>query len=391
MRKNLQVFEKNILLGCNMIYLDSAATSFPKPDKVIEAVAGVMGTIGANPGRAGHKLSIAAGKTIWRCREVLAELMDIPTPENIVFGCNCTDALNLAIRGCLSQGDHVITTMLEHNSVLRPINGMVSRGLIEWSLLAPGADGVVTAADVQKAIRPNTKLIVVNHASNVIGLVQPVAEIGRVARKHNIIYLVDAAQSMGILPVKPLEIGASMVAFPGHKGLLGPMGTGGLYVSDDVRLTPYREGGTGSSSESMLQPADLPEALESGTLNLPGIAGLLVGARIAMKTQEETAAHEHNLAVYLWRRLRDMPRVTMLTNREPDVGVVAFNVQGYSSGEIAVKLDRANIAVRGGLHCAPAIHTHLGTLSTGAVRASMGHATTREDVDALIKVVSGIK
>lgn len=370
-----------------MIYLDNAATSFPKPPEVIRATAGAMEKIGANPGRAGHRLSLAAGRVIWCCRELLAELMNVPNPEDIVFGFNCTDSLNLAIRGCVRPGDHVITTMLEHNSVLRPINGMVNDGLITWSLLAPGDSGVVTADQVEAAIQPNTRLIVVNHASNVIGLEQPVAEIGKVARKHNVLFLVDAAQSIGVLPVYPEEIGADMVAFPGHKGLLGPFGTGALYIRPGLTLKPFREGGTGSSSESMLQPGELPEAYESGTLNMCGIAGLLVGARIVKERREEIRAHEKRLSDKMWDGLQEINGVCTLTTRRPDVGVVSFNLTGFSSGEIATKLDRNNIAVRGGLHCAPAIHTHLGTLDRGAVRASVGHASADADVDALLETV----
>ncbi|MDR1570381.1 MAG: aminotransferase class V-fold PLP-dependent enzyme [Oscillospiraceae bacterium] len=373
-----------------MIYLDNAATSFPKPPQVIRAVAGAMEKIGANPGRAGHRMSLAAGRVVWHCREEIAQLLDVPNPEDIVFGFNCTDSLNLAIRGCVRPGDHVITTMLEHNSVLRPINGMVNRGLITWSLLAPGEGGVVTAEQVERAIRPETRLIVINHASNVIGLAQPVKEIGAVARKHGIIFLLDAAQSLGVLPVHPLDIGADMVAFPGHKGLLGPFGTGGLYIRPGLELVPFREGGTGSSSESMLQPSELPEAYESGTLNLVGIAGLMVGTRIVRARREEIQAREKELSDRLWNELQDINGICTLTTRAPDVGVVSFNVTGYSSGEVATKLDRANIAVRGGLHCAPAIHTHLGTLDRGAARASVGHASTDADVDALISEVKRI-
>ncbi|MDR1600746.1 MAG: aminotransferase class V-fold PLP-dependent enzyme [Oscillospiraceae bacterium] len=374
-----------------MIYLDNAATSFPKPPEVIRAVSGAMEKIGANPGRSGHRLSLAAGRVVWNCREELARMLDVPNPENIVFGCNCTDALNLGIYGSVSPGDHVVTTMLEHNSVLRPINGMVHRGEITWTLLAPDPSGVVTAEQVAAVITPLTRLVVINHASNVVGLAQPVADIARVTRRAGVLLLVDAAQSLGVLPVRPLEMGADMVAFPGHKGLLGPYGTGALWIRSGLDLTPLKEGGTGSSSESMLQPDEMPEALESGTLNMAGIAGLMVGTRYVRIRRQEIYEHEKSLSDAMWEGLRNIHGVSVLTGRPPDVGVVSFNVGAFTSGEVANKLDtRFEIATRGGLHCAPAIHTHLGTLDRGAVRASVGHFNTKSDVDALLAAVSEI-
>jgi cysteine desulfurase family protein len=373
-----------------MIYLDNAATSFPKPPEVIRAVTGAMEKIGANPGRSGHRLSLAAGRVVWNCREELALMLGVQNPENIVFGCNCTDALNLAIYGVVRPGDHVITTMLEHNSVLRPINGMVQKGLITWSLLAPGPSGVVEASQVAEAIRPETRLVVINHASNVIGLVQPVHEIARVVKRAGALLLVDAAQSLGVIPVRPLDIDADMMAFPGHKGLLGPYGTGALWIRDGLTIAPLREGGTGSSSESMLQPDEMPEALESGTLNMAGLAGLLVGTRIVRNKREEYFQHEKVLSDRIWEGLQEINGVCTLTTRPPDVGVVSFNISGFTSGEIAGKLDSYGIATRGGLHCAPAIHTHLGTLDRGAVRASVGFTSTVADVDALLSAVTEI-
>ncbi|MDR0396528.1 MAG: aminotransferase class V-fold PLP-dependent enzyme [Oscillospiraceae bacterium] len=374
-----------------MIYLDNAATSFPKPPEVIRAVIGAMEKIGANPGRAGHRLSLAAGRIVWNCREELARMLDVPNPENIVFGSNCTDALNLAIYGSVSEGDHVITTALEHNSVLRPINGMAHRGMITWTMLTPGGCGVVTAEQVKGAITSKTRLVVVNQASNVVGLAQPVEDIAKVTRRAGVTLLVDAAQSLGVLPVSPEKAGVDMVAFPGHKGLLGPFGTGALWIREGVKVRPLKEGGTGSSSESMLQPDEMPEALESGTLNMAGIAGLMVGTRYVRLRRQEIYEQERGLSDAMWEGLQNIHGVCTLTTRRPDVGVVSFNVGGFTSGEVANKLDvKYGIATRGGLHCAPAVHTHLGTLERGAVRASVGHNTTRAEVDALLKAVCEI-
>lgn len=373
-----------------MIYLDNAATSFPKPPQVIRAVAGVMEHLGANPGRSGHRLSLAAGRVLMHCREQLALLLDVPDPDHILFCFNCTDALNTAIYGCLGLGDHVITTALEHNSTLRPLHGAVEQGLITWTVLQPNDQDQITAEQVEAALQPNTQLVAVNHVSNVTGIAQPVEAIGQVVARHSALYLIDAAQSLGTLPVHPLDLHADMVAFPGHKGLLGAYGTGGLYLNPEVTLQPFREGGTGSSSESTLQPNELPERYESGTLNLAGIAGLLVGTRYVRAHFEEMAQHERILANRLRDGLLNIPQVELVRRRVPDVGVISFNVGDFSSGEVAKMLDEQNIAVRGGLHCAPEVHRWLGTLQRGAVRASIGPFNTVRDVDALLYHVSHI-
>lgn len=373
-----------------MIYLDNAATSFPKPPEVIRAAAGVMQRLGANPGRSGHRLSLAAGRVLMQCRIELAALMQVPDPENILFCFNCTDALNTAIHGCLRPGDHVVTTMLEHNSTLRPINSAVQRGEVTWTLLPPDDQGRIQPSQVQAALQPNTRLVAVNHVSNVTGVAQPVEAIGAVVAQHEALFLVDAAQSLGILPVHPLKMQADMVAFPGHKGLLGPYGTGGLYLNPEVVLEPLRHGGTGSSSESMLQPDELPERYESGTMNLAGIAGLLAGTRYVLKHGQEIAEHEHILTQRLLSGLAQFPQLQLLSATPPDVGVVSFNLGEYSSGEVANMLDQRNIAVRGGLHCAPGAHEWLGTLARGAVRASVGYANTVRDVDALIYHIAAL-
>lgn len=371
-----------------MIYLDNAATSFPKPPAVLRTTCGVLERLGANPGRSGHRMSLAAGRIVMNCREALASLLCVKRPERIVLCYNCTDALNLAIHGLVKPGDHVIATALDHNASLRPLHGLKEQGVIELTVLRPeaGADAV-SACQVENALMENTRLVVMAHASNVTGAVQPVEAVGALCRRRGVRLLVDAAQTAGILPVLPGQMQADLVAFPGHKALLGPMGTGVLWIDEGVELRPLREGGTGSQSESVLQPEELPDRYESGTLNLPGIAGLLQGVRFVMARQGEIAAHEAALAQRLYDGLSGIRGVTVYGPRQPMVGVVSFNVENRRSGEVAEALDRFAIGVRSGLHCAPLAHGWLDTLETGAVRASPGFFNRPGDIDRLLSVV----
>lgn len=371
-----------------MIYLDNAATSFPKPPQVARTMAGILDKIGANPGRSGHRLALAAGRVIFECREQLADYLSISDSARISFCSNCTEALNLAIHGTLRQGDHVVTTLLEHNSVLRPLSGLLLDGKIALTMLPPNESGVVTAQQVQRALRPNTRLVVLTHVSNVTGAVQPVQQIAQACRTARVPILVDAAQSAGVLDVRPDALGADMLAMPGHKGLYGPHGTGLLYVREGLMLRPLKEGGTGSLSESMLQPDDLPDRYESGTQNLPGIGGLLVGLRFVRAHQKEIVEHEAALSRRLYDGLRNIGGVRLFS--PPNAMVISFLVGDIQSGEVAEQLDQANIAVRGGLHCAPGIHKHQGTLENGAVRASPGFFNTTRDIDTLLRAVSVI-
>lgn len=370
-----------------MIYLDNAATSFPKPPEVLRASAGVMEKLGANPGRSGHRMSLAAGRIVMRCREALCAFLGEDAPEQVIFCFNCTDALNLALRGLSLRGGHALCTALDHNASLRPLCGMAARGEIALDVLTPGEGGFVTASQVAEAIRPDTRLVALSHASNVTGVLQPAAEIGAVCRAKGVTFLLDAAQTLGTHRVRPATLGADLMAFPGHKGLLGPMGTGGLWIRPGLELMPYREGGTGSRSESPLQPEELPDRYESGTLNLPGLAGLLAGLRFLALHGDEIRQKE----MYLTRRLRSglaqLDGVTVYGAESPSVGIAAFNLEGRRSGEVADALSRYGIGVRAGLHCAPLIHRELGTMETGAVRVSPGFFNTERDIDRLLGVL----
>ena len=371
------------------IYLDNAATSHPKPDCVLEAVRAAMTDINANPGRSGHRRALEAGRAALAAREAVAAVMRAKEPFSIAFAFNCTDALNMAIKGCLRTGDHVISTLLEHNSVLRVLAEKLRREQIELTLLAPRPDGFIEPEDVRRALRGNTRLIAMTHASNVTGAIQPVAAVGQIAREAGVLYLIDGAQALGAMPVDVNALGCHLYAFPGHKSLLGPQGTGGLYIDPQLEIEPLREGGTGSSSESMLQPTERPERYESGTINLPGVAGLGAGAQYVHASFCQIFMREREVTSYLYEGLSQMAGITLYT--PPDeaarAGIVSFNAGDLTSAETADFLSREGVAVRGGLHCAPGAHRFLGTLKRGAVRASVGHATTFEEIDQTLAIV----
>ncbi|MBQ8506117.1 MAG: aminotransferase class V-fold PLP-dependent enzyme [Clostridia bacterium] len=374
------------------VYFDNAATSSPKPQAVQEAVLQAMREFNANPGRSGHSAAIRAAHCVYEAREALASLIHAGDSASVSFHFNCTDALNLAIKGSVKRGDHVISTMLEHNSVLRPLSGMSSRGEIALTLVSPRPDGMVYPEDIRASLRKNTRLIAVTHASNVTGAIQPVAAIGQVAGEAGIPFLIDGAQALGGMPVDVGKLRCSYYAFPGHKSLLGPQGTGGLYVKPGMKLRPLIEGGTGTDSDSMLQPDVAPECYESGTVNLPGIAGLKQGVDYVAANQAQIMMHERELCAALYEGIRKMPEAVLYSpaGEAARAGIVSFNLGDLSSSEAADALSQRGIAVRGGLHCAPGAHRHLGTLRRGAVRASVGHANTFEEVDFFLKSVQEI-
>lgn len=369
-----------------MIYLDNAATSWPKPACTVSAMAHALETCGANPGRAGHAAALAAGRIVQECREAIAQMLGERDASRVAFAANATDALNMAIHGTLRTGDHVISTLLEHNSVLRPLSELSRAGVITLTLVPPDAQGRIRAQDVEAAVTPRTRLVAMTHMSNVLGTVQDAAAVGAVCRRRRLLFLLDCAQTAGHLPLDPIGWGCTMLAMPGHKGLLGPHGTGALWVRAGVRVAPMRQGGTGSASESMFQPAMMPDSLESGTLNLPGIAGLRAGMRHALSVRDETCARITALCGDLRAMLLDIPGVRVYTPR--GAMLVSFNLPDMGSQEAAAMLDEQGIAVRGGLHCAPGVHRFLGTLQGGAVRVSPGESTTPGQIRALAQAVA---
>lgn len=364
-----------------MIYLDNAATSFPKPPEVIRAMSGTLEKIGANPGRGGHRLSLCAGAVVESCREALCDLLGMEHPERVLFTASCTEALNLAIGGILHDGDEVICSHAEHNAVMRLLDRYQRVGQITVKVLSPNTLGLLEPEALSDAIGPRTALVIICHASNVTGVIQPVSRLGQVCKHHGVPLLVDAAQTAGTEDVRLSDLGASMLAMPGHKGLLGPQGVGVLALADNIDPEPLVLGGTGSASESMTQPLLLPDRYESGTVNLPGIAGLLAGVRFVAAHRAEIAEYEQSLASRLREQLRGLPGLRLLGNdRAPRTGMVSFTA-AQDTSYLADALDTSGIAVRGGLHCAPSIHRWLGTLRSGAIRASVGVYNTERDID----------
>ena len=379
------------------IYLDNAATSWPKPESVYQAVDHYQRQIGAAAGRGAYRQAAEVERLVEDARHRIGQLIGAPIGRPVIFTCNGTDALNLALHGVLRPNDHVITTESEHNSVLRPLRELERHRGVELSIAACDDQGVVDPDSIRQAIRSRTRLIAMLHASNVTGAVQPVAEVGRIASEHGLLFLVDAAQTVGHLPLDVQSWHIDLLAAPGHKGLLGPLGTGFLYIAPDVleQVRPIRHGGTGTRSESEHHPESYPEGFEAGNLNVPGIAGLRAGAAfIAEQGWERLRRHEKQLTETLLEGLKGIPQVSVLGPADADrrLGVVSISVEGYDPQEVAAMLDAAHgIQVRSGLHCAARIHARLGTLARGgAVRFSTGPFNTVDQISCAIEAVAGI-
>lgn len=378
-----------------MIYLDNAATSWPKPPGVLAAMARFITEVGANPGRSGHRLSVEAGRIVYAAREAVAQLFNAPDPLRVVFGLNATEGINLALRGLLRPGDHVVTSSMEHNSVMRPLRALEREG-VEVTIVSCSPEGMLDPQAVLAAIRPHTRLVVLNHASNVTGTLLPVAEVGRALRQINgPLLVVDAAQSGGAVPIDMQADGIDLLAFTGHKSLYGPTGTGGLIIGGRVPLEEFRpliRGGTGSRSEREEQPDFLPDMCESGTPNAVGLAGLEAGVRwVLERGVEAIRAHEVALSGRLSDGLREIPGVTVYGPADARLrtAVVSFNIAGMEPSEVGMRLDEEyGIMCRVGLHCAPAAHRTIGTFPSGTVRFALGAFSTREDVDAALQAVA---
>ncbi len=374
-----------------MIYFDNAATTFPKPAKVVAAVNQAMSLYGANPGRSGHKMSLATAEQIYNCREKLAELFHANRVEDVVFTQNCTQSLNIAIKGILRWGDHAIISDLEHNSVLRPMEKLKNDGLITYDILKIGQDAAETVARLEKLIRPNTKLIAVTHGSNAFGICVPIEAISNVAKKHGCYFLVDSAQSAGVLPIDIQKLGIDFLCMPGHKGLYGPSGTGVLIANNGERFNTLIEGGTGSVSLSYKQPDFMPDRLESGTLNTIGIIGLSAGIDFVNQTGLNAIyEHEFELTNMIDSGLRNIPGVILYTappRKGQNLPVISFNLSGKKGDETAGLLDEAGFALRGGFHCAPLAHKKMGTLESGTARVSIGAFNTKIQAQAFCNIV----
>ncbi len=379
-----------------MIYLDHAATSWPKPPQVVEAMAEYLECAGGNPGRSGHRLSIAAGRIVYETREALAELLHAPDPLRIIFTLNATHALNLALNGLLKPGDRVVTTSMEHNAVMRPLRAWEERQ-VELEIVPCTPEGRLDPRAVEQALTVPTRLVVVTHASNVTGTLLPVAEITRLAHHAGALVLVDAAQTAGTVPIDMAGLGIDLLAFTGHKGLQGPPGTGGLVLSDRMEsglIEPLVRGGTGSASEFEHQPEFLPDKFESGTPNGVGLAGLGAAARCLLERGVESVrAHELEMTRVLVEVLSDLPGVTVYG--PPDMadrtGTVSFTVARHRVSEIGLRLDEEfGVMCRVGLHCAPAAHRTIGTFPEGTVRFAVGMTTTIQDIYAALSAVEQV-
>jgi len=373
-----------------MIYLDNAATTSPKPRSVMQAVSEAMRTHTANPGRSGHSMSLASAELVYDARVKVADFFGCPKPEHVVFTSGCTMSANMVLKGILRPGDHFIISSLEHNAVSRPANTLMKSGVkMSVARIVPG-DDAATLNNFKAVIRPNTRLIMTTHASNVFGVIVPIALIGRLCRERGILLGVDAAQTAGILPISCERMGIDFLCVAAHKGLYAPMGCG-ILICGEHPLAPFIEGGTGTQSLEQEQPAELPERLESGTLNVPGIAGIAAGIDF-IKSQgiERIYRHEMELMHRLYTELKRMPIKLYTGGGVQSVPVLSFNVSGMDSFSAASLLDSKGIAVRSGLQCAPMAHRQFGTLPNGTIRVCPSVFTSPRDIDMLLQALKNI-
>lgn len=373
-----------------MIYLDNAATTLHKPPQVIDAVVEAMCSMG-NSSRGTHDQSIKASMAVFECRCKLAQLFGYPSPDRVVFTQNSTEALNIAINGLIDEGDHVISTDLEHNSVLRPLYRLESERNVSLSFVSADQYGCVDYGDFERLIQPNTKAIICTHGSNLTGNILDLKRIGEIARKHGLLFIVDASQTAGAYPINMTELGISVLCFTGHKGLMGPQGTGGLCIADGINIRPWKVGGSGVQSYSKTQPVELPTALEAGTLNGHGIAGLSA-ALDYIAEQGVEAIHQKEIALmkHFYDSVKDIDGVTVYGDfsTEERCAIVALNLRDYESSAVSdVLAVDYDIATRPGAHCAPRMHQALGTQEQGAVRFSFSVFNTEEEVDAALQAV----
>ena len=376
-----------------MIYLDNAATSYPKPPEVIAAMTSFLTEVGTGTGRGSHRRGVSANRMVYEARERIAKLFHVADSSCIVFTHSATESLNLAVSGLLRSGDHVVTSSMEHNSLVRPLHRASLAG-VNVTKVACDRAGFLDPHDVAAALRPETRLIAISHCSNVTGAIQPVADIGRLARSRGITFLLDASQSAGCLPIDVAELSVDLLAAPGHKGLLGPQGTGFLYIGPGLELIPLLVGGTGGASSDLEQPRSCPERYESGTPNTPGIAGLSAGVAVILRTGvDRIRRHEQLLTCRLLGGLLPFQGVTIHgpADAERQGAVVSLTLAGWDPSEVSYRLDHEfDISVRVGLHCAPDAHRSIGTYPDGTIRVSPGFYSTEADIDAFLQALRAI-
>lgn len=376
------------------IYLDNAATSFPKPEEVSKAVYEFIKYNGATAGRGAYEKAMASDKLVYETRKLISNLFNHNNPSSVILTSNVTESLNIVINGILKEGDHVITSSLEHNAVWRCLKTLEREKNISISVVPCTVEGYTNPHDVEKYINSNTSLIVFTHASNVLGTIQPIKEIGHIARKHKIPFLVDTAQTAGAHSIDINEDNIDILAFTGHKSLLGPMGTGGFIINWDGEIKPFKAGGTGGDSSIEYQPDYLPNKFETGTPNVAGIIGLGEGIKFINKVGiENIIKKEKEIIEYALKRLDEIENITVYgpKNHEKIVNVIPFNVKGMSSEEIAYELDQEyNIMIRIGLHCAPTAHRIIGTEKVGTLRIGIGYFNEKSDIDVLVDALKKI-
>ena len=379
----------------NQIYLDNSATTFPKPDVVYDFMYDFYKKHGVSPGRSGFDAAIATEEVVHETRKMLANLFNGDDPNRLTFSYNASDSLNMVLQGLVNPGDHVITTMLEHNSVLRPLHHLSINNNVELTHIPFDSHGYVNPDDFKKSLRKNTRMVVVNHSSNVIGTVQPLKEIGRICKEAGVLFIVDSSQSAGAIPIDMKAMGIDVLVFTGHKCLMGPTGLGGSYIMEGVPIRGTRFGGTGVRSAQKTHLEEFPYRMECGTLNLVGVAGLNAGVKWVLGQGIEQLHHKE---IMLWDRLRtgvqQIENVTTycaesIENQNP---VLSLNIKGFESGDVGTMLDvDYNIACRTGLQCAPMVHEGIGTDKIhGTVRLSMGPFNTEGDIDAAIEAIADI-
>lgn len=370
------------------VYFDNAATSYPKPEKVYRNVDDFQRNIGASPGRGTYSLARKADRIVFAARSLLSDLFNTKDITRIIFTCNVTESINLVLKGLLKEGDHVITTQMEHNAVWRPLKVLESQRNIKISILDCSAGKAFNPLELQKLILPTTSLVVINHASNVTGTLMPLKETGEICAKNNLPLLVDAAQTAGVYPIDVKDQNISLLAFTGHKGLMGPTGTGGLYIAPNIEIQPLKEGGTGSESMLEHQPEHLPDRFEAGTLNTAGIAGLGAGVEFILDHGvDKIRSREMELTAYALEKLKTIPDLIIYgpDSASDRTGVIAFNFKTIAPEEVTYVLDEVyEIMARSGLHCSPQAHRAIGTIKGGTVRISFGFYNNDDEVDQLI-------
>ena len=375
-------------------YLDNAATTFPKPEAVCEAMLYYQQEVGVSSGRGAYKKALEADGMLFKTRSILARLFNVKDASRIVFTSNVTESLNLALKGMLGRGDHVVTTHMEHNAVWRPLKMLEKNRELQLTVLDCPDAKAFDLQELEEAVTPETRLVVINHASNVTGTLMPLKEAAAVCKKHEVPLLVDAAQTAGVYPVNVEELGIDLLAFTGHKGLLGPSGTGGLYIAPHINLEPLKEGGTGGESTLEHQPKHLPDRFEAGTPNMIGLAGLKAAVQFILdRGLENIRGHEKELTGLALEKLSEVPTLTLYgpSSAEERVAVLSFNLDSLPPEEVAYVLDEAyGIMVRAGLHCSPQAHRCLGTVERGTVRIGLGIFNTEEEVEGLARALKDI-